>query len=775
MLGLMKARRMMMMKVSNRERKKLLLLNGEEGEESGAPQRERREHPVEEIMRIAELPAKRRSPFEIDVLHDALSNVSIFSKISKQGMHSLTKDVKLRVLRPGEILCEQGDKGDVMWIIVQGSLEAWQDGRPAPLPHGPKDTPPTANKEATGMRPEDLPRSPSVSVDDSARESLPAHAPSKARPMKLTRHATITGSGMNAAMRSGDVGALVHTATPIEPGYSGELALLQGMSSRACTMRAGLPEGYDSSSVVLESTLQTVLLEVTRQQFENTAVQLVNQQTSAKMKCLRSCAALKGLPEAQLAKLAYYMTETTMPAHSTLARKGARVETLYIIAQGECKCLDRPSPPKSSSSKGPHGTVSAGVSRRPRSRKAGHRAAMATRGTGVAGVPPPLQPPVRLSTPRGNNTPRGVEIAKLGPGQLVGDIEMVAMGTGGSKPVTWRHSYVTTGPFVCFSVKPQDLERRILSDSTMTRQLHSEIALKQAWRSARGENEYVNPAVVVSANGDYMLPTESDADKPDFWNPVARKEPKGMTLGHLKKVALELDASQLATKQLAAEAGVSVRAAQLLVPTPPEGAKGKASGKKRQGLADRYGGSFISLQPSDLSVAGMSEQEMGNAKQTEESNLEVAEPEQQHVEERHPRFAQAMSQQASVASLGASAAPPPPPLFPAVSYASLPSAASSQSPIGRSQSARGPLGMSSGSICMDGHSKSPWGGSRTERRCPFFLESPQAIQSAKKKSKDAPSSYPRTYGARTARPARAPRFPPVGPALPGLMPVASRK
>ena len=411
-LQLLRAKSSFRKKMTDKQRRKLLALDGEQDEKP----RELflwRDHPVGKVRSIAQKPKASRKPQELEVLCDVLGNVSIFRKVNKAGLHSLAAETQLRVLQPGEILCEQGEHGNVMWIIVQGCLEAWQDGRPAPLNY-------TARSEPQ----------PQNAVDDRGSLPAPARAPQKlSRP--LTRAATMSSTDMQYALRSRDFGSMVNVATPTAPGYSGELALLNSSSTRSCTMRAGVP---DNPSSLQHSECETVLLEITREQFTSTAAKIVQQQTEEKMASLRKCATLNGLEDGQLSKLLYYMEKITFPAHTTVARKGEPMTSLYIVTSGECKCLDDSLGRQQQPTSAPHayktGGTAAETGKTHTGNRSAHNAILRNPGAGSARkhkvkndsqrVPPTLQPPAAASsTPR---APRRVEIAKLGPGQLIGDV-----------------------------------------------------------------------------------------------------------------------------------------------------------------------------------------------------------------------------------------------------------------------------------------------------------------------------------------------------------------
>ena len=128
--------------------------------------------------------------------------------------------VTAQIYKPGEVLCWEGDRGDEVWIVLQGNAEVWINGRPAPL------SIPTKQKEK----------------DAAERQSAPEQAPKSSRPRRLTsRSATVSSSSMNAMMRSQDVGTKVATLTPSSPGFFGEVALLKGAPKGSLKQRALQP------------------------------------------------------------------------------------------------------------------------------------------------------------------------------------------------------------------------------------------------------------------------------------------------------------------------------------------------------------------------------------------------------------------------------------------------------------------------------------------------------------------------------------------------------
>ena len=55
--------------------------------------------------------------------------------------------VTAQIYKPGEVLCWEGDRGDEVWIVLQGNAEVWINGRPAPLSIPTKEKEEDAEKE----------------------------------------------------------------------------------------------------------------------------------------------------------------------------------------------------------------------------------------------------------------------------------------------------------------------------------------------------------------------------------------------------------------------------------------------------------------------------------------------------------------------------------------------------------------------------------------------------------------------------------------------------
>ena len=171
-----------------------------------------------------------------------------------------------------------------------------------------------------------------------------------------------------------------------------------------------------------------------------------------KLEALRECPAFQGLPPSVLGKLAGCMRAVHMAPHSSLAKAGAIAHGLFLISSGEVKCLE-------SAKKAGEGSV-----RRQTQSARGSDPRHAPRKTAAVlpkqpnpkslSVLPALQP-LRSATPRGRHVPRGLEIALLGPGQLVGDLEMEA---GSNK---WQHSYVSVGKLTAFHIDTAEFEKRV--------------------------------------------------------------------------------------------------------------------------------------------------------------------------------------------------------------------------------------------------------------------------------------------------------------------------
>ena len=744
LVTVVKAKRELKNKLSNRQRRRLLALD--QPRDAGATGQLRfwREQPVEEVRRIAALPSEDRSLHGLQVLCDVLGNVSIFRKVSREGLQTLAAEAQLRVLRPGEILCEEGELGNVMWVIVQGSLEAWQGGRPAPLTHGFL----FASESSVDDR---------VSAPTPALKGLPTH------PRPLHRSATVSSTDFESAMRSCDFGTLLNVMTPSAPGYSGELALLGTSSKRSCTMRAGLP---DDPSDLTPAEVETVLLEITRQQFESTAQKIVRQETAEKMECLRKCTVFNRLADSQLSKVLYYMEKVTIPPHTTLGSVGEPVTNVYLVARGECKCLNDPRrQPQPTSAEHAHAAGS--------TEEAEGDGKHANTGNGfnkILGSSSARRRTAKNKGPKGREA-GSREIAKLGPGHLIGDVEMArpsklrsSASTKGSshggEGCVWQHSYVSVGPMTCFAIKPHDLEKRILDgNSALSRQMADDVALKLAWREQtqwlQGNDWYAVQAKSASRSDES---NRNQAGGKPALVPTPPKEPR---------VGIDKPAS---ARALADRYGSAIELTSKSVSfTGADSAPGTESLPVLLSTAQDRG---------DGIVSGLSSESPSLVPRAEASQAELSDCSRAVFQEEHRSNIVARQHRARAHPI-------------------------------------------TGSVALGLSGRAGWGGSRVERRCPFFIEPPEALQYAKQKDIEqqqqaksplarligtsssepntlkptAPesrgtgrskgssscrpyqstssvlSSFPRSYSARTGRAPAAPRFPSASSALPSLIPM----
>jgi CRP-like cAMP-binding protein len=788
LLTVLKAKRKLMKSISNRQRRKLLALDDEDSGKLLVW----RDYNVQEVRRIAQKPANSRTTQELEVLCDVLGNVSVFHKLDRARLHDLAIDARLRVLQPGDILCKEAEQGNVMWAIVQGNLEGWQGGEPAPLKK----------------------YKPKAAVDNRGSISERAHAPNKA--VKLSRKPTRTSSlDLEHAVRSIDYGAMVSVATPTQPGYCGEMALLNAKSTRKCTLRAGLP---DNPSGMLQSELDTVLLEITRQQFETTALKIVQQQTKEKMTCLRMCATFNGLTNSQLSKLLYYMEEVNFPPHCTVARKGEPVTNLYLIVSGECNCLDEMRQHSQQTSvRHTHGsgTTAARAYNRILSASTARKREITSQGTawnnGIEASAWQKQQSGRgSSSTQGKHSipfkvadvavsPRRIEISKIAAGRLIGDVEVtsppntpqVFRHLAAASGRVWRHSYVSVGRMTCYAITPSDFQKRVLDGhDALSRQMANEGALKLSWREKTLQLLHDKHRYTVGAKNGPTVDEHSD--------------------------------------------GVGDSGETVLVPVPPkELREGVGKAKPARALADRYG-SAVETTSTLCSYTDAAESVSESKTTTPAAGQERG----------HTIVPASLSDYPD----GAPDSVPPEelqpeviPAYPALAYASLQSprkTTCSNSALPASQAelsewswavlqeehrtcqvaSQHRLGTRpyAGSVTLELGGRVAWGGSRVPRRCPFFTEPPEALWYAEQKdieqeqhikaqtrligtniskiaivpvnhdtssstrsssccrlheSSSAVSSFPRSYSARTGRAAATPRFPPSAPALPSLAPL----
>eukprot|EP01047_Picozoa_sp_COSAG01_P082227 COSAG01_NODE_16700_length_1213_cov_1.309695_1_plen_282_part_01 len=86
-----------------------------------------------EILRILDTPHEARRPAEVELLTSLLATVGIFSKIKPEGLRLLCANITGQVLQPGQVLFAEGDHGDTLYVVLEGEVEIWIGGPPAPV------------------------------------------------------------------------------------------------------------------------------------------------------------------------------------------------------------------------------------------------------------------------------------------------------------------------------------------------------------------------------------------------------------------------------------------------------------------------------------------------------------------------------------------------------------------------------------------------------------------------------------------------------------------
>ena len=391
---------------------------------------------------------------------------------------------------------------------------------------------------------------------------------------------------------------------------------------------------------------------------------------AAKLECLQMMrlSSLDGLDEKGLHVIGRYLKEVHLPAHATLCRKGEAATGLYIIADGECKCLDSGAKSDAAGSNGAGQAPAVKVRRGVRDAGAGRPGAESS-----SALPKPPRR-TKKEPPRNMHTTRGVQIAALGPGQIVGDMEMH------SGHSTWQNSYVTTGAFRGYFIETLNFERYFTKEAQQ--QIKDEFLLKQEWRTTRQEPTQPLPpppkATAAKGASRRLKVAESKPAAPPPEPP--EPEPEQALVGRFG-------------------------GSQILLPEPQE---------MLMGLGDYFLRDDYAPPSSHEGGPGIGQMDSAGAR-----------PSSRRAAKRPVYTADRLSTDDEIEG------PPP-------ACSSFPSVGSCAM-----------LREGSSALTAGGSPRVPWGGARSARRCPIFLEKPE-------EEGDGRVAVPRCPGA--------------APALPTLMP-----
>jgi hypothetical protein len=74
------------------------------------------------ISRIASKPPQSRSYLEVSKLASELTRVPLLATLDTQSLRKLAEEVQLEVHLPGSLIMRQGDFGDRMFLLTEGSV-----------------------------------------------------------------------------------------------------------------------------------------------------------------------------------------------------------------------------------------------------------------------------------------------------------------------------------------------------------------------------------------------------------------------------------------------------------------------------------------------------------------------------------------------------------------------------------------------------------------------------------------------------------------------------
>ena len=430
------------------------------------------------VAEIIKCGPKMRNKGDMEILVALLQMVPLFSKIKKAPLLSLAEQAGVSRYGQGDIVFSEGDRGDMFYLVLDGSVTAWVGGPPKPVISMATvvSTTMVATKRknklirmrsqggagdmegSEGDLDELIRRMSSreLGVDpgrsggqaDGAADAggaAPSPVQGDAAPLpsppsppgppsrKVTPRGTLKlqESVARAGSRYGKMVATMNAGATF-----GELALLEarGKGKRAATIRAEGP---------------TMLMTITRKGFDQVAVAAFEAETKEKREALlRSISAMKKLSPSNLMKLTYYMRPFSFPARCRFVEAGDPLDAIYIITSGECR-MDR----------------------------AGSEAC---RGGGVGAKRRPTGWPE-------------APLVLLGQGQLIGDVALLAnvnppeLTRGGfTQQYFYSHGYETTTPLTGFHLRPQDILRRL--DVDVVAKMRADALMKAGWREARAKN-----------------------------------------------------------------------------------------------------------------------------------------------------------------------------------------------------------------------------------------------------------------------------------------------
>lgn len=81
-------------------------------------------HTFDMFMRVSEL-AETFTPEQLAAMADRLHKIEIFRNVSLANLENLSRAIEVTTYRPGQVLFNQGDQGDAMYLIESGQMDIY--------------------------------------------------------------------------------------------------------------------------------------------------------------------------------------------------------------------------------------------------------------------------------------------------------------------------------------------------------------------------------------------------------------------------------------------------------------------------------------------------------------------------------------------------------------------------------------------------------------------------------------------------------------------------
>ncbi|KAK3242182.1 hypothetical protein CYMTET_48109, partial [Cymbomonas tetramitiformis] len=305
------------------------------------------------IWSVLDTPPKNRSRVEELKMHIFVTGMPFFKKLPPKVMIELISALKGSKIRAGEVVFNQGDQGDAMFIIVSVSLQLHLQMEAEDKEKEKEKTVQQRQPRMSKQETETRSRSTTLGGDPQEVRRTLRGAASRRDPSQLT--------AVEAAERLEALKLKVATEYPQgDPPPADQLeAFYTRLESAAsqiygkCVNRLQRGTSFGELALIKRSPRaatilaidECILIKIEKGAYDRTLRVVQQREMEEKIAFLRTIPALQLMRRGELQRFVHYIKVKTMPRNEVVVQQGELGTALYLIYEGEVRVLRKTANP----------------------------------------------------------------------------------------------------------------------------------------------------------------------------------------------------------------------------------------------------------------------------------------------------------------------------------------------------------------------------------------------------------------------------------------------